>query len=238
MISYELNVDEYLEPLIELMVEDDSYYRHLETPLKNAATIKNDHRTQMKEFFEMNGVRSKLENAQNLISHTMSSFVSKEIFEKIKNEMEQSADHLMVYIDSMGNESNDETSTTFQEIFGLSNDSLLHIYEFSSHLVRMGNFTDAHDLFLFFLITLSPQTTSFWIGQGVCLQALKQYEEALAVYNAVKSLNPLDPTPFVYSIEIYKVLKEKDKENLETTTLENIGSSLDPVALEERKNNH
>ncbi|MBA3286006.1 MAG: hypothetical protein H0U27_13245, partial [Nitrosopumilus sp.] len=121
MLSHELNFDKYLESQIELMLEDDSYYRHLETPLKNAATIKNDHRSQMKEFFEMNGIRSKLENAQSLIYHTLPSFVSKEIFEEIKNEMDQSADHLMDYIDSMGDESKDETSITFQEIFGLSN---------------------------------------------------------------------------------------------------------------------
>lgn len=230
MSYFESNLEMLLEPLIESILEDDDYYRHLETPLKKAGTIKNDQRYQLNEIFKMNGIRSRLLNAQNLISNFLPEFVSQEILGKIMSEMDKSSDHLMAYIESANQA--EEKFVSFQDIFGWSDETLLHLYDFASHLIRTGKIAEANDLFLF-LTTLSPQIASYWIGQGVCLQALKQYEEALAVYDAAKFLNNSDPLPYAYSMEIYQILKKTDKENAEALALRTVVNSLggDELAL-------
>lgn len=221
-------IDTLLEGLIESQVEtliqDDSYYQLLSTPLKSASIVKKEHRKQLVEFFKLKELRNQLEVAPNIILNLLPDLVSKEEFVKIKGELDGSGEHFIHFIESMNKESS-EKPILFQEMFGLSDDTLLRIYDLAVDLIKKENYEDANTL-LVFLTTLAPHVTSYWIAEGACLQALDRHQEAIAVFSAAKFLSPSDPAPSFYSIESFLILDDKDKAKLELDEVKEIVKSL------------
>ena len=99
---------------------------------------------------------------------------------------------------------------SMQQIFGISDDSLIHIYELTQYLVHHKHYDDAIQI-LTFLTTMAPQISSFWLTFGICLQLLNQHESAIALFDIVKALHPTDPAPFIYSAESYVILHHINK---------------------------
>jgi tetratricopeptide (TPR) repeat protein len=223
MAKIDALLDELIESQVETLVQEDSYYQLFATPLKPASAIKQAHRKQLIEFFKLSELRSQLENAPTILMNLLPDFVSKQDFETIKAELDGSGEHFVHFIETMAEES--ERPILFQEMFGLSDDTLLHIYDLGVDLVKRNNYQDANTLFVF-LTTLAPHVTSYWIAQGACLQTLNRHEEAVAVFSAAKFLNPLDPAPCAYSIESYMELKDLEKAKQELDGLKEIVKSL------------
>ncbi|MBA3238746.1 MAG: hypothetical protein H0T62_10440 [Parachlamydiaceae bacterium] len=196
----EINID------IESLLEEDSYYHYHALSLKPASVLKQEHRKQLTEFFEMKQLRLQIENAQNLIITQLPGCVSREIFSTIQQEFDQCADHFSIFIKSIA-EAKSHKPILFQEMFGYSDETLLHSYDLASKLVEKKNYDDANDIFVFLTI-LAPHVSGYWIGQGVCLQALDKHIEALMVFKVAKYLNPNDPFPAAYSIESYTHLRD------------------------------
>ncbi len=220
----EINVD------IESLLEEDSYYHYHALSLKPASVVKQEHRRQLTEFFEMKQLRSQIENAQNLIITQLPGCVSLEIFSTIKQEFDQCMDHFSIFIRSIA-EANSHKPILFQEMFGYSDETLLHFYDLARKLVEKKNYDDANDIFVFLTI-LAPHVSGYWIGQGVCLQALDKHIEALLVFKAANCLNPNDPFPAAYSIESYTHLREFTDAHQEIKSLLEIVNNL---AHEEKK---
>ncbi|HEV8052680.1 MAG TPA: hypothetical protein VGP47_09305, partial [Parachlamydiaceae bacterium] len=146
-------------------------------------------------------------------------------FDKVKEEIDNSSDHFLRFIISEFDEASGKP-ILFQEMLGLSDDTLLHIYDLGAVLIEKGNLKDAKVLFTF-LTTLAPYVESYWIALGVCFQELKHPEDAILAFGAAKFLKPMDPAPSFYTIESYLLLKEHDKAKLELETLKNTMADLD-----------
>jgi tetratricopeptide (TPR) repeat protein len=218
-------LDELIETQVKELIQDDDYYQGLATPLKSVALCKQEHREKLTEFFKFKEQRALLDQAQKLIMDLMPAFIPPIEFTKIKEELDNSGSHFAHFMESRGNEKPDRP-ILFQEMMGLSNETLLHIYALGLDLHEKGLFKDG--LALFTLLTfLAPHVTSYWILEGTCLQSLNQHQEALAALSAAKLLNPSDPLPIAYSIESYRSLKEKDQLLSEIQLLEKVVNTLD-----------
>lgn len=220
----EILLNELIEPQVDSLIQEDDYYQALATPLKSAALWKQEHKRQLREFFQFKVLNERIKSALELITNTMPSYVSAEAFAKVKQEMDNSATHFTEFMESA---KDSDKPILFQEMLGLSDDSLLEIYAFGRSLVEKGNTQDALPLFAL-LTLLAPHVPSYWISEGVCMQDLNLHEEALAAFNGAKFLNPQDPAPIAYSIDSYRALKAdqlKSETELLEKTLENLSST-------------
>jgi tetratricopeptide (TPR) repeat protein len=219
------NSDELIETIAEELLQDDDYYQCLATPLKSAALYKQAHRNQLIELFQFKKQNERIIHALDLITNMMPSFTSADGYAKVKEEMDNSSAYFSRFMESAGAEPSDKP-ILLQEMLGLSDETLLHIYAFGRALVEKGNTQDACALFTLLTI-LAPHVESYWISQGVCMQDSGLHEEAIAAFNAAKFLDPLDPAPIVYSIESFRLLKDETQEKTEMELLERALESLD-----------
>lgn len=215
----ELFLKEFVESQVDFFLEDDSYYQTMATPLKSAEQLKREHRDRIKESLLMTEFRDSITKAISLIFTKLPQHLHHKEFEIVKNEMEHILDHLAnpPNLDpSMGEE---PQPIIFRKLWGISNDTLLHIHHFANGLIQKQEFKDANDL-LTFLVTISPDIAGFWISRGICLQGMQRDEEALQVLNVAKILAPDDPIPMIYIINGHLRLKDKGKAAEELQHLE------------------
>ena len=217
-------INELVESQVNSLIQDDSYYQGIATPLKPAAAFKREHRKQLEDFFKLNGLRKQFEEAPNIILDYLPELVNPLEFSRVKTELDQSSENFMKYFETEGDQPS-EKPVLFQEMFGFSDDTLLNVYALGVDLVRKKDYERANALFVF-LSTLAPHVTSYWIAQGVCLQSLNRHEDAVTIFNTAKILNPLDPSISAYTIESYLVLKENDKAKLELDVLKEVTKFL------------
>lgn len=229
----ELNkvLDDLVESQVEASLQADPYYEFLSTPLKPASSIKKEHREQLTNFFKMTELRSHLEMAQNLILALLPDLISPQQFAKVKNEIDNSGAHFLQFIESQNDEPS-ETPILFQEMFGLSDDTILHIYDLGVSLIGNKKMQEAIIVFTF-LTTLAPHVSSYWVALGVCFQETNRHQDAITAFSAAKFLKPMDPAPLFYTIESYLLLKETEKANLELEELKNVILTLSVQSQEE-----
>ncbi|MBQ9536463.1 MAG: SycD/LcrH family type III secretion system chaperone [Desulfovibrionaceae bacterium] len=71
-------------------------------------------------------------------------------------------------------------------------------YAVAYQLYAAGNYKAAEKVFRW-LCSYDHESFRFWMGEGACLQALEEYEEAIAAYQMASLFEGMqDPTPFYY----------------------------------------
>lgn len=210
---------EFVDSQVDFFLEDDSYYQHMATPLKSAEHLKQEHRNRIKKSLLMKEYRESIAKAVALILSKMSHYVRPEEFEKVKSEMEHIIDHLAnpVEVDMGGTE--EAQPLLFRKLWGISNDTLLHIHHFANALIQQKHYNEANHV-LTFLVTVAPDIAGFWTSRGICLQALHHDDEAFQVFNVSRILAPEDPIPIIYICNGYLRLKDKKKAADELKKLE------------------
>lgn len=219
-----LFIEDIVKQEVETFIPDESYYKMFATPLKPPSAFRNAHREKLIDFFKFEELQEQLEEAPKIILNLMPTFVPVDDFTKIKDELNKSINHFIRIAISMGESS--EKPPILQELFGISDESLVHIYELGIDLVKQNNHKDANALFVF-LTTMTPYVPSFWIAQGACLQALDRHEDAVEMFKTAKLLKPVDPLALVYLIESYKNLKREDEAKVELETLKTLVESFE-----------
>lgn len=189
---YQANLDEFYEQVIDSQVEgfleEDSYYQMQATPLKSAATVKEEHKRQIKEELEQKELRNHITHAYELIMNQLPHLIEATEFEKLKEEFANSIDHF--------NSMETKSQTSLQEVAGISDASLKHIYSLANVLVQDKQYKDAESL-LNFLILLNPAIPFFWTALGATLQGQSKYEESTAFFQIAQTLDPTDPESFI-----------------------------------------
>ncbi len=220
-------LDDLVEKEVDTLLEKDAYYQLLSTPIKPASVIKQQHRRQLVEFFKLTDLHTQLDTAQSLILRGLPDLISAQDFSKVKNEIDESTEHFLSFVDMQDEEDEKpENPVLLQEMFGFSNETLLHVYDLGANLLEKGIIQDARVLFTF-LTTLAPHVSSYWIGLGVCLQELNKKEDAIIAYGAANFLDPMEPAPLFYILECYMALKETDKAKLEVDELKKVLPNLE-----------
>ncbi len=201
------------------LIREDSYYKIFETPLKPASAFKREHVKRLNELISLKEIRAKIDKSFELL---LNPSLIEEQFNKIKNEIDQSADNYIHFAES---ENKDAKPIILQEMFGFSDETLLKIYEIATDLTIKNNYQDANALFTF-LTLLAPHVSCYWIAQGVTLQGLNLHEESITSFDAAKFLDPSDPAPLAYSIESLMALKDNINAKAELELLKEIIKTL------------
>lgn len=214
-----LSIDDIVKSKVESFVPDESYYKMFATPLKPPSACRKSHQDSLMDFFKFEELQEQLEEAPKIILNLMPSYLPPEDFNRIKEELNKSIHHFILVAISM--EESSDKPIMLQELFGITDDSLMHIYELGVDLVKKNNYRDANVLFVF-LTTMVPYVPSFWIAHGICLQALDRHEEALEVFKTAKLLKPNNPLTSAYLIESYLHLKNTDEAKNEFNALKEL----------------
>lgn len=178
-------LNKLIENQVNDLIENDDYYLGLATPLKSASILKEEHRHKLTDFFQFKEQIARLEQAQMLITDLMPLSVSPLEFTKIMEEINNSGQHFNTFMKNTGVS---DKPILLQEMLGLSDETLLHIYALGKDLVEKDNFQDAGSIFTL-LTTLAPHVQSYWILEGVCFEKLNLHEESQAAFSAAKLLS-------------------------------------------------
>jgi tetratricopeptide (TPR) repeat protein len=229
---YEKSIDSQLDDLLE----DDTYYQMQSTPLKPPAAVKADHRRQIKEQLEAKELRDHIRRAHELIMTQLPTMISPAEFDKLKDEFAKSVSHFI----EMSKKSEEELNQymSLQEICGISDESIEHIYALAYSLLKSKEFKDAESV-LTFLVLLDPDISFFWSALGVSLQGQAKYEDSAVILEIAQVLNPEDPNAFILGAQSQIHLKQKEEARkqldaaakilVDSTEIENKNELLDQV---------
>ena len=205
--------DELIAPQIDQLLEDDAFYEAFATKLKPQAAIKADHRRQIVEFLKIKDLRESFIKAEQLIREHLPKLISPGEYTNFTNEFDNSINYFIEKTHS----AHEEEPITLQKMFGLSNTNIFHIFELARNYTQNKQLEDAKNIFIL-LTMISPTTASFWLALGTCFQALGKDAEAIEIFQITKTLNPKDPSPFIYAAESYLRLKNREKAQKEIET--------------------
>lgn len=158
-----------------------------------------------------------------LIQSKMPAFVSHNTWKRVSGEFQNCHESLKSYWSKWQNGEVDEKETCYKEMLGLSNGTLLDLYDFGVHLFEKEEFSEAEKIF-FLLVTIAPEVSSFWVSYGRSLQERGNFTEALTIYNNAKKYHPDTPKLYLFSAECYNSTNEKGKEELELKKLQKLTS--------------
>jgi tetratricopeptide (TPR) repeat protein len=178
--------ESFIDSEIDNLLETDETYQFQSTPLKTAEAIKADHRRQLKEELEQKELREHIVKAYDLIMNELPQRVSPAEFDQLKQEFNKSLDHFYE-ISQKPVEFIDQLSS-FQEIYGISNESMVLIYSLAYTYLENQEFKNAESL-LYFLLLLNPAISSFWFALGICLQNQGKDEESKIMFETAQALD-------------------------------------------------
>lgn len=110
---------------------------------------------------------------------------------------------------------------TLQSVLGLSNETLLILYNIGYESFMQGEKEDALAMFDM-LTTLNPLVFDYWIAQGLAQRSLSKEKEALYSFAFAIILNPEHPTPRYNSAELYFQQQQMEDAKIELEVLEEI----------------
>jgi type III secretion system low calcium response chaperone LcrH/SycD len=90
-----------------------------------------------------------------------------------------------------------EQGKTAQEIMGFSNETMAKFYSAANQLLEHRRYEDAANAFLF-LVTLNSYNHDYWLGLGMSLQMIHDYEGAINAYELSAISDIENPVPYFY----------------------------------------
>lgn len=202
MSNQQVLFDELVASRVDELLESESYYEKCSTVLKPAIQCKKEHREQLLAALKMEELNRNLAEAEKLIREDLPT-VNPGGSAKVLKELDQSGQHLLSYAQQPH-----EGTPLLKDLFGLSGESLAHLYELARYYVQHNSYEKARFL-LTYLTFLSPDIFAFWLSLGLCLQNLDRPLEAVTAFKMAKLLDPSDPAPYIYMAFSYLHLQEQ-----------------------------
>lgn len=208
--NLDINFGEDIESQADQWLWKEAEYIARATPLKSAAMIKNEHRSQIIEYLKMTELHHALDASIEFIKSELPSLISAEAYQNIEHTIRQCGDIFTQFIKNLKSNKSQTQPTLLYQQCALSTENLQDIYKLVVHFVETENFEGAKAISTL-LITLDPYVPEFWNALGVCLQNLKEYENAIDVFDIAKILNPNNPGPYIYAAECYLSIENQVK---------------------------
>jgi len=95
------------------------------------------------------------------------------------------------------------------EIVGWSELEQAELYGAAYGLFKDERFQEAADAF-FFLVAMNPNHPEFWLGLGMALQKLGDYEQAVDAYEVSATCKLDNPVPYFYLAKCFFAIHERD----------------------------
>lgn len=220
-------LDNYFETManekaVGLLYDDDVYAMQA-TPLKTPEVVKEEHFNKLVTFYKCNELRDDLHKAEELVKGDLTS-TTKTVWE---------VDHALDTFLARAKDPyySKHNTLSFQDLCGISNDTLITMFNQSQGYIENGRFQEAKAL-LTYLTVMAPRISSFWISLGVCFENLQDNSEAIIAYQVAKSIAPQDPQPCLCSVVCYLKMKEIDLAKMEFIKAESLVNSSDEAKQE------
>lgn len=89
-----------------------------------------------------------------------------------------------------------ESGQAIYQLLGFSSEVMTQFYEVGATLAEENDFAKARDVF-YFLVTIAPDISSFWLGLGMCNAKIQNYEKSLMSYRRSIAINPHNPDAYL-----------------------------------------
>lgn len=99
--------------------------------------------------------------------------------------------------------------STPQEKMNLDIESMAKLYEAAYEIFASERYHDSVDAFLF-LTTLNPANHDYWLGLGMSLQLIHEYEVAIDAYEMAAICSLESPVPYFYLAKCFFAIHERD----------------------------
>lgn len=175
----------------------DPEKKHFHSKLESFETYKARKKDELKKAFEENADLYK--QAYMLIAtNVVPSVHDKTERETLINELHTGQERLVKCIES----NKLPTDKTLQEIMGYSTHTLELCYNQALHCFEAGEYKNGVALFSL-LVMINPGYNHFWVGLGMCHQALTHWDQALKAYSMAHLTDPKDPLCHLYTSECH-----------------------------------
>lgn len=181
---------ENVEEIATLYLESDDYYEKLATSIKPAQQWKSEHLERIQEILGLNDLVESLKKGLDVIQENLPTMVSKEEGERIQSELSQMAQ-------AYESNSADKTLST-QQLMEISDATMASLYNLGKALLEKKAYDKALSIFQM-LAFFNPKIGEYWLGQGIALFHLKEYEQATDILQIAKSLQPHKVGAYVYA---------------------------------------
>jgi tetratricopeptide (TPR) repeat protein len=216
-VQAQLNEDEVLD----ILLEPYEYYELLATPLKQANAFKEEHRQCLKEMFQFNEFGRRMNKGFDLIIDLLPEIVGRKAWEKLAQEFAERDQHAQQYLSQRFSIGENGEPPTVQRLWGISDDSLLHIYNLGRQLLEDEQFDQADAVFTV-LSYLNPNIPEYALGKGIALYSIGNYKDAAEMLQVAKTLLPNKVAPFLYSALCQTVLQNTEEVDKDLAAIEEI----------------
>lgn len=190
--------NQWINQTADSLLEENSYYEKMANPLKSAEQFKAEHRKHLQEFLQFKDFKEKMNQGVDVVLERLPQMITANEWTQFKEDFARSIGRERHIASSFTEQIEQGQSTTFQNLMGISSHNMNHLYNLDRKLVEEKHFNQA--LAIFTMLTyLNPQVPEYWIGQAICLYSMAKYEEALAILQLAKVLQPDKVAPFIYS---------------------------------------
>lgn len=191
------NFEKMIDVLIDSQLPSNLKYKELvkKDPLKSAVQLKEQHKEDLKTFLRIEETNRKLHRATELILERLPQMLSEQEWKRTVEEFEASIQTSFPAHASKRRKFNPDL--LFQNIFGISNPTLNHLYHLGKKLIEEAQYANAECLFTL-LQFLNPYICEFWIGSSMALFFTEQYELALNGFEIAHLLETDKATPLIY----------------------------------------
>ncbi len=195
-------------------------YKSLETPLKKSGQIKDEFKRSLDSFLNPDHIVEQVTESVDLIYKNIKLVCDPTESAKVRKELDDCNQRFAEYLNETLQGDKGEEKATYQQIFGFSDDSLLHIYHLANHFYNE-DIAKAKNI-LNLLIYLAPNISNFWVALGLCFLKEQRYEEGLAFFEMAEIINEDNPAAYVYRIVCLLETNHKKEALIELKKLEGL----------------
>lgn len=211
---------------------DKEDFNALATPLKSALQIKNEVREQLVKALSYESFAKGVDNAVQLIQSHLETITDPQLTEKYVEELNHG---FKAIVEFYGNTSDDQKEDwmnrwnpeipIWKEIFGVSDETLLMVYDIVLEQFNRNQIENAKDL-LQLLLMFAPTLPSYWNALGFAYQKEGKLDHAVKQYLMAEELNPELLDCHFYLARCYMEMNKKCLAKEEVEKLSKLCASL------------
>ena len=152
-----------------------------------------------------------------------------------KVEKERLEEEMKTILQKMASSVNQREEKKEKTISFLSKETLIWIYQIGSAYAAKGLQEDALAIFQMLTI-LHPDSSDFWVAQGIIEKTLHQESDALISFSMAIAANPKNPAPYYNMALIYHDLHNQDEAQKALQSLEAVIKSENRTDLQSSLN--
>lgn len=170
----------------------------------------------------LESIKQKIRLFNSIVRAQLPRELSSEEYRSVEEEFDKSRDHMAQFYEKYrdGKEVGSR-AISLADILGISNKTLLSIYNLACKLQRQQRNNEAMVLFEMLMI-LKPRVTAFWISVGVTLDTERRFFEAIKIYKYGKSTFPKKASFPLHLAKSYLSIREMTMAKVELEEAERL----------------